>query len=92
MIVEELGKPTEMEFPVGEFTLDIWLPQCELDIEIQGPQHYSKKTQKRENKLKSYGIRYFLYIHHMTSVAKAKEMIVEKIRQIKEESESEPRA
>lgn len=51
-----------LEHPVGEFTLDIYVPDVNLDIEIQGPQHYRKKTAKREEKLRSYGIENFLYI------------------------------
>ena len=80
-----------MEHPVGEFALDIYIRSVNLDIEIQGPQHYRKKTLKREQKLREYGIKHFLYIP--VSDARNTQLVFlalkDKLEQIKKEEGEE---
>lgn len=62
-LLHEQGFGTKMEVPCDRFCIDILVPELEnLVVEIVGPSHYQKELFKREEILRQYGYRYFLYI------------------------------
>lgn len=45
------------EYPVGRWSLDVWLPEFRLGLEIDGPSHSWVKDKERDEKiLDTYGI------------------------------------
>ena len=45
------------EYPVGRWSIDIWLPELELGVEIDGPQHKWSRDYERDQKiLQQFGI------------------------------------
>ena len=62
-LINAEGFATRLEVPVDRFCIDILVPELDnLVIELNGPQHYKKATEKRENIIRGYGFENFLYI------------------------------
>ena len=62
-LIHAEGFATQMEVPVDRFCIDILVPEFDnLVIELNGPQHYKKATERREDIIRSYGFKNFLYI------------------------------
>lgn len=55
------GVKFRRQFPIGRYVLDFYSPECKLDIEVDGGQHYEDKGKKqdglRTKELNVYGIR-----------------------------------
>lgn len=47
--INNIGFQTELEYMVGKFCLDIFIPELNLGVEIDGPSHYNKKDAKRDD-------------------------------------------
>ncbi len=50
--INSIGFQTELEYVVGKYCLDIYIPEINIGIEIDGPSHYSKKDAKRDDWIK----------------------------------------
>jgi hypothetical protein len=62
-IINKLGFGTQMEVPALQYCIDILVPELDnLIVEIQGPQHYKRATEKREAELRTIGYKYFVYV------------------------------
>ena len=51
--IKDLGIGTEMEKEFGSYFVDIFIPDLELGIEIDGPQHMKKRDSKRDDYITS---------------------------------------
>ena len=49
--ISALGLLYVEEFPVGKWTLDIYLSEMNLGVEVDGPQHNRKKDEIRDDKI-----------------------------------------
>jgi very-short-patch-repair endonuclease len=62
-LINKEGFGTQLEVPVDRFCIDILIPELDnMIVEIQGPQHYKRQTENREEIIRTYGYKYFLYI------------------------------
>jgi len=69
--INNLGFQTELEQVFGVFCADIYIPELNWIIEIDGPQHYGAKDDRRDAYLFSqYKI---FYIMHVKSTIKKNE-------------------
>jgi very-short-patch-repair endonuclease len=59
--VNQLGFRTNLEDPIREYCVDIYIPELNWAVEIDGPSHYKKKDRKRDKKLKEYGIEHIFH-------------------------------
>jgi len=50
--IEELGIGTVIEQPFGAYSVDIFIPDLNLGIEVDGPYHLKKRDLKRDEYLK----------------------------------------
>ena len=50
--IEELGIGTVIEQPFGDYSVDIFIPDLNLGIEVDGPYHLKKRDLKRDEYLK----------------------------------------
>lgn len=50
------GLQYQEEYPVGPYSLDVYLPEMHLGLEIDGPWHNKKKDRKRDAAIKEQGI------------------------------------
>lgn len=55
-VLEAMGVNYISEHPVGVYSLDCYLPEWHLCIEIDGPYHMKKHDRKRDEDLRSVGI------------------------------------
>jgi len=46
--ITALGIGTQLEYDVGKYSIDIYVPDLELGIEIDGPYHLRKRDAKRD--------------------------------------------
>ena len=46
--IRDLGIGTQLEYDVGQYSIDIYVPDLELGIEIDGPYHLRKRDSKRD--------------------------------------------
>ena len=46
--LDEYGIPYQEEYPVGVYSVDIYIPDIKLVVEIDGPQHDKRKDVKRD--------------------------------------------
>jgi len=55
--IEELGIGTVIEQPFGVYSVDIFIPDLNLGIEVDGPYHHKRRDLKRDEYLKqTHGI------------------------------------
>ena len=47
-LINELGFRTELELIVDNFCLDIYIPELQWAVEVDGPYHMKKATKKRD--------------------------------------------
>ena len=50
--IEWLGIGTVLEQPFGDYLVDIFIPDLNLGIEVDGPYHHKKRDLKRDEYLK----------------------------------------
>ena len=50
--IEELGIGTVVEQPFGDYLLDIFIPDLNLGIEVDGPYHLKRRDSNRDEYLK----------------------------------------
>ena len=50
--IEELGIGTVLEQPFGNYSIDIFIPDLNLGIEVDGPYHLKRRDSKRDEYLK----------------------------------------
>lgn len=63
------------EEPVGRFSIDIYLPEWHLGIEVDGPTHSPRKDERRDGELwADYGLP-ILRLRHDTALDPAWELI-----------------
>tara|TARA_Y100000034_G_scaffold135330_1_gene206824 strand:+ start:1361 stop:1693 length:333 start_codon:yes stop_codon:yes gene_type:complete len=53
--IEEMGLGTQVEYGVGQYFIDIYVPDLLLGIELDGPWHLRKRDKKRD--------KYILEVH-----------------------------
>ena len=53
----QMGFLVELEKSFGSFCVDIWLPEIDWVVEIDGPQHYQKEKDNRDVLLFAQGIK-----------------------------------
>lgn len=46
--INEIGFVTELEVPIGPFCMDIFVPELNMCVEIDGPYHMKKKDKQRD--------------------------------------------
>lgn len=69
--INEVGFRTELEKVYGQYCVDIWLPELNWVVEIDGPTHWNKERQKRDAMLmKEHNIAYIL--HYESNISKAR--------------------
>jgi very-short-patch-repair endonuclease len=75
-IINELGFATELETPFGNYSADIYIPELNIIVELDGPSHVSKKKdESRDAKIKEeYGVD-VLRIKYPFNKKKVKEII-----------------
>lgn len=58
MVLDELGISYMSEFPILNYSADIYLPEWHLCLEIDGPTHtkYSLRDRTRDNRLRDVGV------------------------------------
>jgi very-short-patch-repair endonuclease len=49
--IRELGLVVEEEYPVGPYTVDIYLPEIHAAIEVDGPDHRKKRDETRDHRI-----------------------------------------
>ena len=55
--IEEMGLGTQVEYGVGQYFIDIYVPDLLLGIELDGPWHLRKRDKKRDKYiLENHGI------------------------------------
>jgi very-short-patch-repair endonuclease len=59
--LSELGFMLELEVPVANRIIDIWIPELNWAVEIDGPQHYKKERLKRDKELRKEGIKIIVH-------------------------------
>lgn len=87
--LEEFGFKYESEYYFSPYTVDIYLPDWHIGIEVDGPYHSKEKDAKRDNHLlKNYGL-HILRVKTKNNVTKIKfeSMILGFIDQHYEDSE-----
>jgi len=47
-IVNDLGFQTVLEYEVGSYSLDLFIPEMHVGIEFDGPFHWKKRDAKRD--------------------------------------------
>lgn len=47
-ILNDMGLMTVLEYPVGPYTLDIYLPEVNKAVEFDGPMHNHKRDARRD--------------------------------------------
>jgi very-short-patch-repair endonuclease len=72
MVVNNIGFMTELEKPFGQYCVDIWVPELDWAIEIDGPQHYSKKDAKRDEDLVAMGVKAITHLDSNIGRSEAK--------------------
>ena len=50
-IMNELGFQTVLEYEVGNYSIDIYIPELNLAVEVDGFGHYKKRDVKRDAKV-----------------------------------------
>jgi hypothetical protein len=62
-LINKAGFRTQLEVPAGQYCIDLLIPELDdLIVEVQGPQHYKKATERREADLRELGYKYFVYV------------------------------
>lgn len=61
-LVNKFGFMTELEKVFGIYCVDIWVPELDWVIEVDGPQHYEKRDFKRDQELFEMGVKFFTHI------------------------------
>ena len=54
--LDELDVGYTEEYPVGQYTIDIYIPDMRLGVELDGPQHVKKKDIIRDHKILTAGM------------------------------------
>ena len=55
--IKEIGIGTQLEYEVGKYSIDIYVPDLLLGIELDGPWHLRKRDKKRDEYiLEDHGI------------------------------------
>jgi len=84
--VNESGFRTELEVPFGRFCADIYIPELNWIVEIDGPAHKYKKKKDRNRDLELIGIH---KVEHVLRVRVAigkdvfKKLFVDEVKRIK---------
>lgn len=50
--INKLGFRTELEVTFGKYCVDIYIPELNWVVEVDGPSHYKKRDEKRDKELK----------------------------------------
>jgi very-short-patch-repair endonuclease len=59
-IIREIGLETELEYPVGKYSLDIYCPEINKAVEYDGWGHHKNRDEKRDKEiLEKFGISIF---------------------------------
>jgi len=75
--INEIGFQTEMEKVFGKYCVDIYIPELNWVIELDGFGHWAKKDEKRDNYL--YSEFKISYIIHLTDYNKLTKGVLEQI-------------
>jgi len=78
-ILKEAGFFTEMEYPVGSYRLDIFLPSFDIGIEYDGIMHWKKRDEKRDAFIKKEAK---IDIIRITDKNLKKEYIIDSIKEL----------
>lgn len=46
--IKEIGIGTQLEYEVGQYSIDIYVPDLLLGVEVDGPWHLRKRDKKRD--------------------------------------------
>lgn len=79
--IREMGYMVEEEYPVGRYSIDIYLPHLHTAVEVDGPYHSKAKDKKRDETL--------LTRHAMPTVRIPTRTNRETVRRIIEEAHEE---
>jgi len=62
--INRLGFRTDLETVFGEYAVDIYVPELNIAVEIDGPSHkFKKRDRKRDNRLRNeHGLKDILRI------------------------------
>ena len=61
--INSLGFRTQLEVPFGQYCMDIFLPELNWGVEVDGIGHWKKKDEKRNDYLyKNYGIDCIIHV------------------------------
>jgi len=86
--VNELGFRTELEYPVKQYCLDIYIPELNWGVEVDGSCHVFKKGRdKRRDKrlIEEYGIEHVFRVRNDTPEVVFKTSFVDEVKRIKGE-------
>jgi very-short-patch-repair endonuclease len=50
--INEFGLRTQLEKIVGQYSVDIFIPEINMVVEVDGKQHYKKEIERRDKVLK----------------------------------------
>ncbi len=49
--ISAMGLEYMEEYPVGPYSLDVWLPEMQLGVELDGPDHSKQRDRRRDDVL-----------------------------------------
>jgi len=88
-IINKFGLLTELEKSFGKYCADIWIPELDWIVEIDGPQHYQKENNKRDKELFRFGIKLITHLNSDISKREAKRILGDVMDKIVEERHEE---
>ena len=91
-VINNIGFQTNLEEVMDPYCLDIWLPECKVAVEVDGPDHWQKDSDKRDTYLKeNYAIKDILHVPAGIGKREFARVFIEWIERIFKDNDAEKR-